>query len=96
MKEQLSQFDAGGLVSLDKKIYLLDYESMFLDDPAFDLGVILWWYYPPEMQNESIKKDPPGSIFRPGDHARLFPLNASSQFTLGYQGDGHGRISCTG
>jgi thiamine kinase-like enzyme len=39
-------------VTLDGTIYLLDYESMSLDDPALDLGAILWWYYPPEMRDE--------------------------------------------
>jgi thiamine kinase-like enzyme len=65
LKDQINQFRGGGLaashndvcngnwlVSFDGKIYLLDYESMSLDDPALDLGAILWWYYPPQLRPE--------------------------------------------
>ena len=65
LKVQVGQFTESGLVashndvcngnwlvSSDGNIYLLDYESMSLDDPALDLGAILWWYYPPEMRAE--------------------------------------------
>jgi thiamine kinase-like enzyme len=65
LKEQISQFAGGGLaashndicngnwlVATDGRLYLLDYEAMSLDDPALDLGAILWWYYPPEMRDE--------------------------------------------
>jgi thiamine kinase-like enzyme len=38
------------LVTADEKVYLVDLESMALDDPALDLGALLWWYYPPEMR----------------------------------------------
>jgi hypothetical protein len=68
LKDQLSQFDGcslvashndvcngNWLVSTEEKIYLLDYESMSLDDPALDLGAILWWYYPPEMRKKFIE-----------------------------------------
>lgn len=44
--------DGNWLVSSDGKIYLLDYESMLLDDPALDMGALLWWYYPPKMRHE--------------------------------------------
>lgn len=65
LKKQVGQFKESGLVAshndvcngnwlvtADGTIYLLDYESMSLDDPALDLGAILWWYYPPEMRDE--------------------------------------------
>ncbi len=68
LKEEVSKFSSSGLVashndicngnwlvSNDKEIYLLDYESMSLDDPAFDIGAILWWYYPPEMRKGFLK-----------------------------------------
>jgi hypothetical protein len=31
-------------------VYLLDLDSMTLDDPARDLGALLWWYYPPALR----------------------------------------------
>jgi aminoglycoside phosphotransferase (APT) family kinase protein len=42
--------NANWLVSADGRIYLIDYESMSLDDPALDVGAILWWYYPPHLR----------------------------------------------
>ena len=42
--------NANWLFAQDGKIYVLDFESMSLDDPAFDLGALLWWYYPPELR----------------------------------------------
>ena len=69
LKGQLSQLDGQGLVashndvcngnwlvSVAGRIYLLDYESMSLDDPALDLGAILWWYYPPEMRKRFVER----------------------------------------
>jgi thiamine kinase-like enzyme len=68
LRDQVSQFDGSGLVashndvcngnwlvSSDGRIFLLDYESMSLDDPALDLGAILWWYYPPEMRGDFLR-----------------------------------------
>jgi thiamine kinase-like enzyme len=68
LNEQISQFTESGLVAshndvcngnwlvtADGRIYLLDYESMSLDDPALDLGAILWWYYPPEMRDDFLR-----------------------------------------
>lgn len=43
------------LVTSNQTIYLLDYESMTLDDPALDLGALLWWYYPPTQRLEFLK-----------------------------------------
>jgi thiamine kinase-like enzyme len=63
LKDQLKQLPGGGLVAshndicngnwlvtADEKVYLVDLEAMALDDPALDLGALLWWYYPPEMR----------------------------------------------
>ncbi|HSL43239.1 MAG TPA: phosphotransferase [Anaerolineales bacterium] len=60
---QISQFSTAGLVvshndicnanwlfDSDGNIYLVDFDSMSLDDPALDLGALLWWYYPPELR----------------------------------------------
>ncbi len=35
------------LITTDQKIYLIDLEAMSLDDPAHDMGALLWWYYSP-------------------------------------------------
>jgi thiamine kinase-like enzyme len=63
LKQQVSSFQGAGLVashndicninwliSDDGQIYLIDLESMSLDDPAVDFGATLWWYYPPELR----------------------------------------------
>jgi thiamine kinase-like enzyme len=39
------------LITPDGQIYLLDLESMSQDDPAFDIGALLWWYYPPRLRD---------------------------------------------
>jgi thiamine kinase-like enzyme len=41
--------NANWLFSPDGKIYIVDFESMSMDDPAFDMGALLWWYYAPEL-----------------------------------------------
>jgi thiamine kinase-like enzyme len=38
------------LIASDGQVYLVDLEAMSLDDPAHDLGSLLWWYYPPELR----------------------------------------------
>ncbi len=42
--------NANWLFASDGKIYVLDFESMSMDDPALDMGALLWWYYPPELR----------------------------------------------
>ena len=42
--------NANWLVSADGHLYLIDFDSMELDDPAVDIGATLWWYYPPELR----------------------------------------------
>ncbi len=44
--------NANWLVSDEERVYLLDFEAMRLDDPALDLGAVLWWYYPPDLRPE--------------------------------------------
>ncbi len=63
LEQQLQGFQGAGLVashndicnanwllSPDGHLYLIDLDSMELDDPAFDIGATLWWYYPPELR----------------------------------------------
>ena len=65
LAEQVNLFSGEGLVvshgdicnsnwlfASDGKIYLLDFESMSIDDPALDMGALLWWYYPPELRQK--------------------------------------------
>lgn len=47
--------NANWLVSSQGRVYLIDYEMMFMEDPAVDLGAILWWYYPPELRGRFLK-----------------------------------------
>jgi thiamine kinase-like enzyme len=42
--------NANWIFTDDGKIYLIDLDSMTMDDPALDLGALLWWYYPPELR----------------------------------------------
>jgi thiamine kinase-like enzyme len=68
LARQINQFSSEGLVvshgdicnanwlfAADDRIYLLDFESMAMDDPAFDLGALLWWYYPPRLRQEFVE-----------------------------------------
>lgn len=38
------------LFASDSRVYIIDLDSMSRDDPALDMGALLWWYYPPEMR----------------------------------------------
>jgi len=42
--------NANWLIAADGQVYLVDLEAMSLDDPAQDMGALLWWYYPPESR----------------------------------------------
>ena len=68
LESQIQQFSSAGLVAShndicnanwlfasDGNIYILDLESMSMDDPAFDLGALLWWYYPPEFRGSFLE-----------------------------------------
>jgi len=42
--------NANWLITPSDEIYLVDLDMMSLDDPAHDLGSLLWWYYPPQLR----------------------------------------------
>ena len=48
--------NANWLISADGQLYLIDLESMSLDDPAVDIGATLWWYYPPKLWKRFLAK----------------------------------------
>lgn len=63
LKQEIQGFAGAGLVAShndicnsnwlmapDARVYLVDLEAMSLDDPAHDLGSLLWWYYSPESR----------------------------------------------
>jgi len=47
--------NANWLISTNGQLYLIDFESMSLDDPAVDIGATLWWYYPPELRQRFLE-----------------------------------------
>ncbi|MFT3891741.1 MAG: aminoglycoside phosphotransferase family protein [Anaerolineales bacterium] len=47
--------NANWLFTSDGKIYIVDLESMCMDDPAADMGALLWWYYPPELRQHFLE-----------------------------------------
>lgn len=68
LREKVSRFTGTGLVAShndinnsnwiitgDGHLFLIDLDSMSHDDPALDVGAILWWYYPPEMRKEFLE-----------------------------------------
>ena len=68
LESQIRQFSTEGLVAShndicnanwllasDGDIYVLDFESMSMDDLVFDLGALLWWYYPPERRGKFLE-----------------------------------------
>lgn len=69
LERQIGEFKDVGLVashndinnsnwrlSSNGRLFLLDLESMSMDDPALDIGATLWWYYPPEMREEFLQR----------------------------------------
>lgn len=42
--------NANWLIAADGTVYLIDLESMSMEDPAVDVGALLWWYYPPSLR----------------------------------------------
>jgi thiamine kinase-like enzyme len=40
--------NANWLLTGEGRLYLVDLDQMAVDDPAVDLGALLWWYYPPK------------------------------------------------
>jgi hypothetical protein len=68
LERQIVGFTGGGLVPVHNDIcnanwlltpagrwYLIDLEVMALDDPACDLGALLWWYYPPALRSRFLE-----------------------------------------
>ena len=68
LSQQVNRFSGQGLVvshndicnanwlfASDGKIYVVDFESMSMDDPAADLGALLWWYYPPDLRGRFLE-----------------------------------------
>lgn len=47
--------NANWLLSSDGHLYLVDLDSMSLDDPAVDIGATLWWYYPPPLRQRFLE-----------------------------------------
>ncbi len=47
--------NANWLITEKAEIYLLDLDEMSMDDPAHDLGALLWWYYPAELREQFLK-----------------------------------------
>ena len=47
--------NANWLISTDERLYLIDLETMSLDDPAVDIGATLWWYYPPILRQRFLE-----------------------------------------
>jgi len=41
---------ANWLISDNGLVFLVDFESMQMEDPTVDIGALLWWYYPPDMR----------------------------------------------
>jgi thiamine kinase-like enzyme len=44
--------NANWFFASDGRIFIVDLESMSMDDPATDMGALLWWYYPPELRQQ--------------------------------------------
>ena len=68
LAEQINQFTGEGLIAShgdicnanwllasNGKIYLIDFDLMSIDDPALDMGALLWWYYPPELRQSFLE-----------------------------------------
>ncbi len=47
--------NANWIITPDGQLYLVDLESMSIDDPALDIGATLWWYYPPELRQRFLQ-----------------------------------------
>ena len=47
--------DSNWIITPNERLYLIDMDSMSIDDPTLDVGAILWWYYPPELRQEFLE-----------------------------------------
>jgi thiamine kinase-like enzyme len=48
--------NANWIITPEEHIYIIDLDAMSIDDPAADLGAILWWYYPPGLRKRFIEQ----------------------------------------
>ena len=68
LRQQVEGFTGSGLVashndmcnynwllSNNDRLFLIDLDSMSLDDSALDIGATLWWYYPPELRHRFLE-----------------------------------------
>lgn len=62
---QINQFSTAGLAASHNdicnanwlfasggKIHVIDLGAMPMEDPALEMGTLLWWYYPPELRGQ--------------------------------------------
>jgi len=47
--------NANWLITPGGRLYLIDLDSMALEDPALDTGATLWWYYPPGLRRRFLE-----------------------------------------
>jgi thiamine kinase-like enzyme len=47
--------NANWIIASNGQIYIIDLDAMSMDDPACDIGAILWWYYPPELRQRFLE-----------------------------------------
>jgi thiamine kinase-like enzyme len=47
--------NANWLLAPEGRLYLIDLDSMALEDPALDIGATLWWYYSPELRRRFLE-----------------------------------------
>jgi thiamine kinase-like enzyme len=47
--------NANWLLAPGGRLYLIDLDSMSLEDPAMDIGATLWWYYPPDLRKRFLE-----------------------------------------
>lgn len=43
------------IVAESGALHLLDFDMLTLDDPAQDMGMLLWWYYPPALRSRFLE-----------------------------------------
>jgi hypothetical protein len=43
------------LLCPDGRLYIVDLDLMSMEDPACDVGALLWWYYPPEARRRFLE-----------------------------------------
>lgn len=61
--------NANWLLTPDGRFYLVDLDALALDDPANDLGALLWWYYPPALRSRFL--DVAGYVDSPALRSRM-------------------------